>query len=55
MSIRGKVAIVGAGMIPFGEWYDKSLETMTQEAFIDCIKSVDKGIDPRDIKAALYW
>jgi len=50
MSIRGKVAIVGAGMIPFGEWHDKSLETMAQEAFIACINSVDKGIDPKEIK-----
>jgi len=52
MSIRGKVAVVSAGMIPFGEWYDKSLETMAQEAFINCINSVDKGIDPKEIKAA---
>jgi len=50
--MRGKVAIIGAGMIPFGEHYEKSLETMAQEAFIACIKSVDKGIDPREIQAA---
>ena len=52
MSIKGKVAIIGVGMIPFGELYEKSLEDMAQEAFINCINSVDKGIDPKDIKAA---
>ena len=52
MSIRGKVAIVGAVMIPFVEWHEKSLETMAQEAYIDCLNSVDKGMDPKDIKAA---
>ncbi len=52
-SIRGKVAIIGVGMIPFGEHFEKSMEDMAQETYINCIKSVDKGIEPKkDIKAA---
>jgi hypothetical protein len=31
MSIRGKVAIVGVGMIPFGELFHKSFEDMLRE------------------------
>lgn len=52
MSIRGKVAIIGVGMIPFGEHFEKSLEDMAQEAYIACVKSVDKGFDPKEIQAA---
>jgi acetyl-CoA C-acetyltransferase len=51
-SIKGKVAIIGVGIIPFGEWHEKSLEDMAQEAFINCVKSVDKGIDPKEMEAA---
>jgi acetyl-CoA C-acetyltransferase len=54
MSIRGKVAIIGVGMIPFGELFHKGLEDMIQEAFMNCVKSVDKGFDPKDIKAAWF-
>ncbi|MCX5992367.1 MAG: thiolase family protein, partial [Chloroflexi bacterium] len=54
MSIRGKVAIIGVGMIPFGELFHKGLENMIQEAFMKCVKSVDKGFDPKDIKAAWF-
>lgn len=52
--MRGKVAIIGAGMIPFGELFEKGLEDMAQEAYINCLKSVDKGIDPKEIKAAWF-
>jgi len=52
--MRGKVAIIGVGMIPFGELFEKGLETMAQEAYINCLKDVDKGIDPKDIKAAWF-
>ena len=54
MSIRGKVAIIGVGMIPFGELFHKSFEDMVQEAFLNCVKKVDKGFDPKDIKAAWF-
>lgn len=47
MSIRGKVAIIGVGMIPFGELFHKSFEDMVQEAFLNCVKKVDKGFDRR--------
>ncbi len=47
-----KVAIVGVGMIKFGELFEKSAEDMMGEAFINATKSVDKGFDPKDIKAA---
>ncbi len=50
--MRGKVAIVGAGMIPLAEHFNKSFDTMVQQAYKACIKSVDKGFDTKDIKAA---
>jgi len=53
-SLRGKVAIVGAGMIRFGELYEKGLEEMIEEAYLNALKSVDKGIDPKEIEAAWF-
>lgn len=47
-----KVAVIGVGMIPFGELFDKSWEVMIEEAYLHCIKSVDKGFNPKDIQAA---
>ncbi|MFZ3172472.1 MAG: thiolase domain-containing protein [Carboxydocellales bacterium] len=47
-----RVAIVGIGLIRFGELFDKSYEAMMQEAFINAVNSVDKGFDPKDIQAA---
>ena len=52
--MRGKVAIIGAGMIPYGEHFEKGLMDMAQEAYLNCLKSVDKGIDPKEIKAAWF-
>jgi len=52
--MRGKVAIIGVGMIPFGEHFQKSLEDMAAEAYITCLESVDKGIAPKEIKAAWF-
>ncbi|MCX5999038.1 MAG: thiolase family protein, partial [Chloroflexi bacterium] len=52
--MRPNVAIIGAGMIPFGELFDQSFPDMVQEAYISCLKSVDKGIDPKEIKAAWF-
>jgi acetyl-CoA C-acetyltransferase len=51
--MRGKVAVIGVGMIRFGELFEKSLENMIQEAYLNCLKNVDKGIDPKEIKAKL--
>jgi acetyl-CoA C-acetyltransferase len=52
MSLRGKVAIVGMGMIPFGEHYEKSFEWMLEEAYLLALKNTPKGIDPDRIQAA---
>jgi len=46
------VAVVGAGMIKFGELFDQSYEDMIVGAYRACLKSVDKGIDEKDIEAA---
>lgn len=53
-SIKNKVAVIGAGVIKFGELFDKSFEDMASEAYLNCLKSVDKGIDPKEIEAAWY-
>lgn len=47
-----KVAIIGVGMIKFGELFNKAWEVMIEDAYLECINSVDKGFDPGDIKAA---
>jgi len=52
--MRGKVAVIGVGMIKYGELFDKSLEDMVQEAYSNCLKDVRKGIDPKEIKAAWF-
>jgi len=41
-------------MIPFGELFEKSFPDMVQEAYMNCLKSVDKGIDPKEIKAGWF-
>lgn len=53
-SIKNKVAVIGAGVIKFGELFDKSFEDMASEAYLNCLKSVDKGIDPKEIEAVWY-
>ncbi|MFX1449816.1 MAG: hypothetical protein ACFFCM_03165 [Promethearchaeota archaeon] len=50
--MKDKVAIIGAGMIKFGELFDKSFDDMLEESYLNCINSVDNGIDPKDIEAA---
>ncbi len=46
-----RVAIVGVGMIPFGELFDLSYEAMIEEAYVRALDGVDKGIEPREIEA----
>jgi acetyl-CoA C-acetyltransferase len=46
-----RVAIVGVGMIPFGELFDLSYEAMIEEAYVRALDGVDKGIEPREIQA----
>ncbi|MHA1650867.1 MAG: thiolase C-terminal domain-containing protein [Candidatus Helarchaeota archaeon] len=50
--MRKEVAVIGAGMIHFGELFDKSVDNMIEEAYINCLNSVDKGIEPKEIEAA---
>lgn len=45
------VALVGAGMSKFGAFADKSSRDLFAEAFGAMTKSVDKGIDTKDIEA----
>ncbi len=49
-----KVAVIGAGMIRFGELLDKGIKEMLQEVYLNVNKSVDNGIDPSDIQAAWF-
>jgi len=51
---RGKVAVIGVGMIPFGELFEMSFSDMVQQAYMNCVKSVDKGIETKDIQAAWF-
>lgn len=46
------VAVVGAGMIPFGELFDQSYDDMIVGAYRNCLASVDRGIDEDRIQAA---
>ncbi|MGF1504545.1 MAG: hypothetical protein ACFB51_05330 [Anaerolineae bacterium] len=45
------VAIVGAGMSPFGTFARMATRDLFVEAFLDMRGSVDKGLDPDDIEA----
>ena len=45
------VAMVGAGMSPFGIRPDVTNRELFAEAFLDMKDSVDKGVDPREIEA----
>lgn len=53
-SLRNKVAVIGGDHIPFGELYDKSYKDMITEAYKNCLNSVDKGIDPKEIDACWF-
>jgi acetyl-CoA C-acetyltransferase len=46
------VAVVGAGMIPFGERFDMGYYDMVGEAFLEAKSHVDSGIDNSEIEAA---
>lgn len=49
-----QVAVVGAGMIKFGELFDQSYDRMIEDAYLAALESVDKGLDPSAIEAAWY-
>ena len=47
-----KVAVVGAGLIKFGELFEQSYEQMAAGAFAAAVESVDEGFDPTQVEAA---
>ena len=47
-----KVAVVGGGLIKFGELFEQSYEQMASGAFDAAVASVDKGFDPQLVEAA---
>jgi acetyl-CoA C-acetyltransferase len=46
-----EIAIVGAGMSKFGAFPDKNSRDLWGEAFLNCIGTIDKGIDTKSIEA----
>jgi acetyl-CoA C-acetyltransferase len=49
-----KVAIVGAGMSQFGQHFPvKRVPDLWIDAWIDAVKTVDNGIEPKDVEALL--
>jgi acetyl-CoA C-acetyltransferase len=49
-----RVAIVGAGMTPFGELFGLGVKEMLPMAVSDAVSSVDRGFDRADIEAAWF-
>lgn len=47
-----KVAIIGAGQTYYGEFPMKGIKELFADAFVEAVKSVDKGIDTKEIKVA---
>ena len=49
--MKGKVAIIGASLIErFGELYHKDFDDMVSEAYINSLKTIDNGLDPKEIE-----
>ena len=48
-----KVAVVGAGLIKFGELFTQSYEQMAAGAFAAAVASVDHGFDPAAVDACI--
>jgi acetyl-CoA C-acetyltransferase len=47
-----RVAVVGAGLIKFGELFEQSYEHMASDAFSAAVDSVDAGFEPDQVEAA---
>jgi acetyl-CoA C-acetyltransferase len=47
-----QVAVVGGGLIKFGELFEQSYEQMAAGAFAAAVDSVDEGFDPSQVEAA---
>ncbi len=45
------VAVIGAGMSPFGD-LGRTAKSLFAEAFAEALESVDKGLDPKEIREA---
>jgi len=48
------VAVIGSGVIDFGELFEKSVDDMIEEAYLDALDSVDRGLEPGDVDAAWF-
>ncbi|MEF8887421.1 MAG: hypothetical protein V5A30_06400, partial [Haloarculaceae archaeon] len=48
------VAVVGSGMIDFGELFEQSIDDMAEQAFMNAVEDVDHGIEPGEIDAAWF-
>src|SRR4051812_4144857 len=48
-----RVAVVGAGLIKFGELFEQSYEQMASGAFEAALGSVDKGMQPSQVEFAV--
>ncbi|GAG23169.1 unnamed protein product, partial [marine sediment metagenome] len=46
-----EVAMIGAGMSKFGAFPDKNSRDLWGEAFINCLASIDKNFEIKDIEA----
>jgi acetyl-CoA C-acetyltransferase len=49
-----RVAVVGAGMVPFGELFDQGMKQLLPGALRATLASVDKGMDKSEIEAAWF-
>jgi acetyl-CoA C-acetyltransferase len=49
-----RVAVVGGGATEFGELFDRGLEQLAAEAYLEAIAGVEKGFDAADIKAGYF-
>jgi acetyl-CoA C-acetyltransferase len=48
-----RVAVVGAGLVKFGELFDTGYEQLAAGAFQAAVGSVDKGFEPSQVEAAV--
>jgi len=48
------VAMVGAGMTPFGEHFELGIKDLLPMAYAEAVAHVDKGIERSDIQAAWF-
>jgi acetyl-CoA C-acetyltransferase len=49
-----EVAVVGAGMVPFGELFDQGMKELLPAALVSALGSVDKGMARAQIQAAWF-